>query len=517
LLAHGCLVKAIVIVFSLGECTVLSWQSRSGKDCQEVREHLVEHRKEEKKMPTRRILSVVLIVGVMMLAAGISPRMAGPTRARPPTQASVTVPDSDNAVRMRSGSPAPDLGSAMYRLGSELQISTPSSPLDADRHKPAVAYNWRHNQYLVVWHNQWPGNRDIYAQRVSDSGTLVGPWFAVSAGPGDRLQPAVAYNATNDEYLVVWMYEVSADVYEVWGRAIAWDNSYQKTEKRLITYPNRSFYGPCVAWNSYRNEYLVVWNAFDTTTSFPPGVPVDIAGARASGDWSTIYTSKILTTYSGPHQVDITYNVAMNQYFVAFVVVHTAATSGNDIYGLRVNWDGSPADSLIEIYKDDAAGQRKHQNHPAVATNEQDKYMVVWEHEYSATDHDIYARKYNANGTPDGSYFAIASWTEDDTVPDVAANGANREWVTVWQRALPGGSGYSIHGFRWGSAGSSVYTYVFDVAKWTFVEAKNPAVAADIPGYLIVYEEVNPPAKQHIYGRMWWPEAAYVPLVLHNR
>jgi hypothetical protein len=406
--------------------------------------------------------------------------------------------------------------SFIYRLGPEVQLS-PSPQCDtSDEHTPAVAYNYVHKEYLVVWHNEWPGgSKDIYARRVSKSGQILS-WFAITTGANNLVQPAVAYNAANDEYLVVWMKEVSSNVYEIWGRAIAWNNSYQKAEKQIITYPERSFWTPRVAWNSYRNEYLVVWNAFDTTDSFPPGIPSDIAGARVAGDWSTIYVSNILTTYSGPHQVDITYNVAMDEYFLAFVVIHTEATSGNDIYGLRVGWDGSPVGGLIEIYKDDIAGQRKHQNHPAVATNEQDKYMVVWEHEYTSTDHDIYAREYHVDGTPDGSYFTISSWTQDDTVPDVAANGANKEWLAVWQRALPSGSGYSIHGYRWGSAGSSAYTYLFDVINWTFYECKNPAVAADIPGYLIVYEEKVPPNKFDIYGRMWWPEAMYLPLILRN-
>jgi len=42
LLAHGCPVQAIVVAFGLDERTVLSWQSRSGKHCQQVHEHLVE-------------------------------------------------------------------------------------------------------------------------------------------------------------------------------------------------------------------------------------------------------------------------------------------------------------------------------------------------------------------------------------------------------------------------------------------------------------------------------------------
>lgn len=479
-------------------------------------------------MSTKRvILSIVLAAGTVMLAVSIGPPVAGMAYALRPAQASVTTSNSSGISYAPSGSLGPSLAPTMYRLGSEVQISTPTTPIDANRHKPAVAYNWKHDQYLVVWHNQWPGNRDIYAQRVSTSGKLVGPWFAVSAGTGDRVQPAVAYSATDDEYLVVWMKEVSSDVYEIWGRIVAWDGSYMRDEFKIISWANRSFWTPRVAWNSIRNEYMVVWNAFDTSGGLP-GVPRDITGSRVTNqDGGKVIDTDMLAfpSDSGPHQVDITYNVAMNEYLMVCVIVHTEATSGNDIYGRRVGWDGTPG-AWIEIYKDDFAGGRKHQNHPAVATNEQDKYMVVWEHEYSSTDHDIYAREYNADGTPDGSYFTISSWTEDDTVPDVAANGASKEWVAVWQRALPSGSGYSIHGFRWGSAGSGVYTYVFDVANWLFYECTSPAVAADNPGYLIVYEELPPPGGlaqsatltnyQHIYGRMWWPEAVYLPLVLCN-
>jgi hypothetical protein len=444
------------------------------------------------KNKTRTILflvaSLILLVGVLTPVAVAREDVWGTDRLNPPF---------------------------MYRLGSEMQLS-PSPQCDtSDEHTPAVAYNYVQKEYLVVWDNEWPGGgRDIYARRVSDSGQVLS-WFCVSTGTDNRLRPAVAYNATNGEYLVVWMKEVSSDVYEIWGRIIPWNGPGSNAEFKIISWTDRSFWIPRVAWNSYRNEYLVVWNAFNTTISFPPGVPNDIAGARISNTGS-ILSSSILTTYSGPHQVDITYNVAMNQYFIVFVVIHTAATSGNDIYGLRVGWDGSPVGGLIEIYRDDFAGGRKHQNHPAVATNEQDKYMVVWEHEYSSTDHDIYGREYNVNGTPDASSFPISSWTQDDTVPDVAANGANKEWVAVWQRALPSGSGYSIHGFRWGSE-PGVSTYLFDVANWTFVECKNPAVAADIPGYLIVYEEKVPPNTFDIYGRLWWPEAVYLPLILRNK
>lgn len=42
LLAHGCPIQAIVIAFGLDERTVVSWQDRSGRQCEQVHQHLVE-------------------------------------------------------------------------------------------------------------------------------------------------------------------------------------------------------------------------------------------------------------------------------------------------------------------------------------------------------------------------------------------------------------------------------------------------------------------------------------------
>lgn len=421
-------------------------------------------------------------------------------------------------ARAGEGGGEPQAADALtnYLLGQEFQISTESTPTDAHRYLPAVAYNWSHHEYLVVWHNTWPGNRDIYAQRVSENGSKIGSWFSITSGAKDRLQPAVAYNSAEDEYLVVWMQEddTRPNVYNIRGRIIAWNNSYQRSEFTIISWANRSFWTPRVAWNVYRDEYFVVWNAFDTTTSFPPGVPNDIAGYRVSSDGEVQNPGipSLLATTGSPHQVDLVYNVGTDEYFIVYVIVHTLATSGNDIYGRRVTWDGV-AQSSIEILKDDYDGGRKHQNHPAVATNNQDKYMVVWEHEYSSTDHDIYAREYNANGTPVGASFGLSTWTQNDCAPDIAANGSNDEWLAVWQRG-DGSSGYAIEAVLWGSAGSGVITQFFEVVNWAFYESTKPAVAADIPGYLIVYEQRPPVGYQHIFGRMFWPQALFLPLVI---
>jgi len=95
-----------------------------------------------------------------------------------------------------------------------------------------------------------------------------------------------------------------------------------------------------------------------------------------------------------------------------------------------------------------------------------------------------------------------------------AANGATKEWLAVWQRTTVAGD--AIWAVAWKS--DAVPATRFSVAAVTFWNNREPAVAADIPGYLVVYEgrAADPTQYQHIYGRMWWPEAVYLPLIMRN-
>jgi len=398
---------------------------------------------------------------------------------------------------------------AAPRLGDEIQISLPTLP-ECDRYKPRVAYNWRHDEYLVVWHNTWPsGHRDIYARRVSASGQLLS-WFSVSAGNNDRAQPAVAYNATTDEYLVVWMYNANGDgsTYEIWGRTIAWNGAYQDPEFQIITYLNRTFWTPRVAWNSYRNEYLVVWSAYDATTL----TPTDIAHALLDADGSKLFGT-IISSTEEPHQADVTYNVAADEYLVVWRRMW--APADGDIRAARI--DAGPGTVVDPPGVFTVNAVTEDQLLPAVATNEQHRYMVVWQHAYPGPccDWDIRGQELDVNGNLVGSVFSIASTTDDETSPAIVARpGPVRDYLAVWQRST--------------STGEEIWAYhrrddnieVFEVAADAFWNHESPAVAWGQVASLIVYEgdsQGDPTVYRHIYGRMWWPEAVYLPLILRNQ
>jgi hypothetical protein len=401
-----------------------------------------------------------------------------------------------------------------YLLGPEVLISEHATMPQTERYAPDVAANWVRGENLVVWHNKWPGpHRDIYARRVANDGRLLS-WFAITAGPEDRMNPSVAFNAADAEYLVVFMKDVSGNhtTYEIWGRIIAWNNSYQKPEFQISGWPGRTMWTPRVVWNHNRNEYLVVWNAFDTTT----GLPTDISSALIRGDGQIIDGSNV-TTSTFPHQADLAYGWATDTYLVVFVRSYSQAATGNDIYGLLLEVRRPVNDvqvvnppGLITIYSG-----TKEQNGPRVTTDGNGDYMVVWESEHQPGDNDIHGRKVDKNGTPVGGSFLISNWPQDETTPAIAASfNTNPEYVAVWQRTEP--TGEVLAARRWGGG---LPTRWFDVIGGEFWEAVNPVVAYNEPHYWFAWEgdsTSNPTIVRQIYGRRWTPNAVLLPLAVRR-
>ncbi|MAT43637.1 MAG: hypothetical protein CL609_14970 [Anaerolineaceae bacterium] len=390
-------------------------------------------------------------------------------------------------------------------LGPEILVSTITTP-EADRYLPAVAYNNNHDEYLIVWHNTWPdGRRDIYARRVDANGDLLS-WFSVATGIKSKFQPAVAYNSTNDEYLVVWMFDVNGDgsAYEIWGRTIGWNGAYLNPEFQIITWPNRSFWTPRVAWNSLQNEYMVIWNAMDTTTS----LPVDVSSMLldANGD---VITGRILTTSSYPQQADIIYNPVTNEYFVVFVRSYTQATTGNDVYGLRVNAANSVIDPPGAILISNDPGD---ENHPAIASNGKFSYAVVWE-TLKASDYDIYGKKLDFNGNDSwGISYLIAITLNDETLPSITSDGIG--YLTTWQTTETNGT--SLNAVYWDSPNNAS----FEVSPAGFWDNENGAVAAGNHNFLITYEgdsTGDPTIYRHIYARLWTiNQQVFIPIILKD-
>ena len=432
-------------------------------------------------MLKNRVSFVILLVSTVLLATGIAP---GSGQAADPQGQDVQVNTA--------------LASTSW-LGSEIWLSggTPA----ADEGRPAIDHNSLHNEYLVVWHNDRPATKDIYARRVAERGGLQS-WFSISSC-SNCLYPAVAYNRTNDEYLVVWC-QYNASKWEIWGKIIPWNGPGSNAPFQIAAWTSNNLQVPAVAWNSYRNEYMVVWQ----TSLVSSGQLLGIGRRRLSSTGASLSNADYITGLGTTNQgfPDLVYNVAADGYLVVWI---EPGASAPNVFGGRLNREGTLQGAKFAI--DPSSNE---QQKPAVTTNEQDRYMVVWQ-EMVSGDWDIRGKEVNsATGVPLGTTYLIAiSYAIDETTPDVACNGGTGEYLAVWQQAT--GSGEAIQAMRWGT---NVTTHRFEVAAGGFGDNTNPAVAADIPGYLVTYEwqSWTPGSDSDIYGRRWVPDVVFLPVVVRN-
>lgn len=84
-------------------------------------------------------------------------------------------------------------------LGAEISVNASAAPSD---NPMSVAFDG--TNYLVLWNDEVSsGNWDLFAQRVSKAGTLVGDVITVTNEAGPQFIPTAAFDGTN--YLIAWV------------------------------------------------------------------------------------------------------------------------------------------------------------------------------------------------------------------------------------------------------------------------------------------------------------------------
>jgi hypothetical protein len=231
---------------------------------------------------------------------------------------------------------------------------------------PAVAYNSTNNEYLVVWFademDPTGGGDDeveIYAQRLAATGTEVGENdFRISdmGGTGNLDYgaefPKVAYNSTNNEYLVVWLGDdnvgglVNHEI-EVFGQRLdaatgaeIGANDFRISDMGGTGDPNYDAYPPAVSYNAINNQYLVAWAGDDNVGGLVDeerevfGQLLDAAtGAEVGANDFRI--SDLGGTGSPQFQARtrppaVVYNITDNQYLVAWAGDEMDVAGGGD-------------------------------------------------------------------------------------------------------------------------------------------------------------------------------------------
>ncbi len=380
---------------------------------------------------------------------------------------------------------------AVERLGGNFRISFQQGTGDPafGARRPAVAYNSRDGEYLVVWEGAFrppfpecpfssPIQREIFAQRLSaTSGALLDTVTIVSqSGPacnGDHQasRPAVAYNADANEYLVAWQADGDSG-----GQA---DNEFEIFVRRLDAAGNLLGAGqmrisdlgglgdaafdatdPAVAWNGLLDRYLVVWvgddgegnlvdNEFEIWGQF-----LNAFGEEIGDNDFRISTMGIegRTDYTAAAPA-VAWNSTLGQYLVVWEGSDRSPGAGElEIFGHRISSQGDlvGADDFRISFQQGSGDRTFGAREPALAYHpEAREYLVVWDGDFRRpgpecpqtppAEREIFGQRLDGSlTTPVGPAFAISQSgpvcdaTHKASSPAAAFDAASGDYVVVW-------------------------------------------------------------------------------------
>lgn len=412
------------------------------------------------------------------------------------------------------GSPA-TIAKSNGRMSQEILISPIQSPIDANRNMPAAAFNDEYNEFLVVWHNQWPGGeKDIYAQRVKANGQKVGPWFCVTTGSGDRVQPVVAYNSVEGLYLVVFMQDVSGNGsrYEINGQFVGWDGAILGNPFTIQTLASTTYLNPRIAYNPVLNEYSVVYVAINIATQKSIGIQMKILD-----HFGSVTHTSLVTDQGFPSAPDLYWNPIHGHYVVVWQYENadgkqSIAGDFRNRYGHQIAPPG-----VIEIFNSSTNSALS----PRVAYSS-GIYAVVHEYESSLTDHDIITGLVSWDGNFLERYIINDSELYE-THPVIAGNinepplanvgnfpNLNFEFLVLYQQ------NGDINNGIWLSPFSKYLNFGAQEVS-SFWDYKDPSITKGGAGYLLTYTTNtlgNPSMNQRVFGRMFWSHITHLPVVI---
>jgi len=307
------------------------------------------------------------------------------------------------------------IGLAGQRIREDISVYVASY----GQQQPALAHDLADNEYMVVWQDIARGGYEAYirGKRVSAAGTVLGTTLDIGAGSTWQINPAIAYNSQDNEYLVVWQ----DGTVNIWGQRVSRTGALIGVSFR-VTGATRNQVNPDVAYDGATNQYLVVWEDYRS------GAHWDIWGQRVTAAGALLGGELAICT-DGANQNDPA--VSFATLAASYLVLWTDYRNGGDnpdVYGRRVSEDGSLLSSDIPI----AAGEFQQAQPDLAYSEEATEYVVAWT-DNTPGQYRIMAQHLSPAAVPNGAESVLSSVASTQGMGDVVYLQARHAWFVCWE------------------------------------------------------------------------------------
>jgi hypothetical protein len=343
---------------------------------------------------------------------------------------------------------------------------------------PAVAFNPRRREYLIVWSSDAVSSQEfeIFGRRVSRAGRPIGPQIRISAvgtdgdATRDAEDQAVAYNRRLNQYLVVWHADglPTNNEAEIFGQRLGPTGAELGGDFRISTTgtdgdPTRDAESPAITHNPKLNQYLVVWQADGLTVDNDReifGQRLGASGTDLGGDFRVSITGTDGNASFAAILPSTAFNSRLNQYLVAW----DSFGGDREIFAQRLGASGAGlgGDFQISNTGGEADTTRTASDSEVAYSARLNQYLVVWVADGFILDDsfEVAGQRLAGRGTELGRDFRISTTGPDtdadrDAYAPVAAYSPRaNEYLVGWYGAgLATDDEFEIFGQRVGAGG----------------------------------------------------------------
>jgi hypothetical protein len=251
-------------------------------------------------------------------------------------------------------------------------------------------------------------------------------------------------------------------------------------ESLVNTYFTGDQKNPDIAMRS-NGEYVIVWWGAGSTDSN------GVYGQRYNSDGTKNGGQFPVNSYTSNTQKFPSVKMAENG---KFVVVWFGAGNGDGtgIFAQLFNADGSKNGSEFKVNQYTSNTQE----YPNVAMDAVGNFVVTWDGNGAGDGTGIYARRYDSNGSPLGSYFPVNTYKNNSQrYPDISMDSAGNFVITWESYGVEGNSNYGIAAQMFYANGSQNGTEFVVNTGYTNYDQKTVTTAMAPNGKFIIVWESN--------------------------
>lgn len=434
----------------------------------------------------RNAAAVALLVTAVMVLSSLwaIPGSQGiPVSPLPllPHQSAITL-EKFTGLEMQNLSPAPgggvrlDYGDRVW--GGEFKVD----PEDDHQDRPSVAAG-QNGRFFAAWEDRRLGTSDmnIYGQLFDKRGNRIGNEIAVITAARSQLEPDIASDP-NGSFLVTWEDERDTNAFQIYVKLFDSDGKMLKADAPVST--GSSFKAHPALASRPGSGYVLVWRDDRDGISQIYCRLLDSSGKPVSTEFSV-----------SASQNSQDYPAVASDSQGRFVVVWGSQNIGvQGIECQRFDSAGNKAGTPVTI----ATGNYP-LNIPKVAFDSRGNFFTAWiDGRDDATNMlDIYAARFDQNGTAIGSQIAVSADPKVQEQPTIAIDGRDNCLISWRDGQLTDDRvGYRLFGPQGEAIGDVQYLSANHVSR-------SPAVCADGGNnFIIAYHGYSNLANQ-IYCRAW--------------